>query len=327
MKIGIPRGLAIYEYQTLFIEFFKNLNIEVVMSDKTNREILKDGINNSLQESCLASKIFMGHVANLVKRQYKEKIDYIFIPRICSFENSQTICVKFYAIYDICKNVFDANFVTVNVDYNKNKTELKSFISLGRKLNKSIANSIRAYILAKKSEEKYNNNRYIEQTSLIKRKTDKLKVLIVSHPYVLYDEILGKRIINILKKQNIEIFFANINSFNMINPKIFKRIRINNIGDKNYEQISNTIFWKSSKNLLNGISTNLENIDGIIYLSVFPCGTDSLVNELAMRKITDIPSLNLLLDEQDSDVGIHTRIESFLDILSMNKNNNIKVSG
>ena len=26
MKIGIPRGLAIYEYQTLFIEFFKNLN-------------------------------------------------------------------------------------------------------------------------------------------------------------------------------------------------------------------------------------------------------------------------------------------------------------
>ena len=113
----------------------------------------------------------------------------------------------------------------------------------------------------------------------------------------------------------------------MINPKIFKRIRINNIGDKNYEQISNTIFWKSSKNLLNGISTNLENIDGIIYLSVFPCGTDSLVNELAMRKITDIPSLNLLLDEQDSDVGIHTRIESFLDILSMNKNNNIKVSG
>ncbi len=327
MKIGIPRGLAIYEYQTLFIEFFKNLNIEIVMSDKTNREILKDGINYSLQESCLASKIFMGHVANLVKRQNKEKIDYIFVPRICSFENSQTICVKFYGIYDICKNVFDANFVTLNIDYNKNKTELKSFVSLGRKLNKSVTDSIRAYILARKSEEKYNNDRYIKQTSLIRCITSKLKVLIVSHPYVLYDEILGKRIINILKKENTDIFFANINSFNMMNPKIFKRIRNNKTIEKNYERISNTIFWKSSKNLLNGISSNLNYIDGIIYLSVFPCGTDSLVNELAMRKITNVPSLNILVDEQDSDVGILTRIESFLDILNMKKNNNIKVSG
>ena len=51
MKIGIPRGLAYDEYPILFREFFKNLKIDIVMSNKTNPEILKDGINISLQES------------------------------------------------------------------------------------------------------------------------------------------------------------------------------------------------------------------------------------------------------------------------------------
>ena len=45
-----------------------------------------------------------------------------------------------------------------------------------------------------------------------------------------------------------------------------------------------------------------------------------------MRKIKDKSSINLVLDEQDADTGINTRLESFLDILNMNKEN-IKVSG
>ena len=46
MKIGIPRGLGIYEYPILFIKFFEYLGIDVVMSDKSNSNILKEGINN-----------------------------------------------------------------------------------------------------------------------------------------------------------------------------------------------------------------------------------------------------------------------------------------
>lgn len=324
MKIGIPRGLGIYEYPVLFVKFFENLGIEVVMSDKTNPEILKDGIDKSLIESCLASKIFIGHVANLVKRSKKENIDYIFIPRLCTFENNQTICVKFFAIYDICKNIFDSKFLTLNIDYEKKNTEFNSFLNLGKILGKSKGKIIHAYIKARKMQRIYDENKYNKQLSEIKNISDKLKVLIVAHPYVLYDEMLGKRIIRSLKKENAKVFFANINSFSMQNPKFFRWIR-----DKNseYINISNSIFWKSSKNLLNGLSSNLNNIDGIIYLSVFPCGTDSLVNELAVRKIKDIPSLNLVLDEQNADAGVNTRIESFLDILNMNKNNNMKVSG
>lgn len=321
MKIGIPKGFGFYEYPVLFETFFKNLGFDIVYSNNTSDEILKAGLDNSLSESCLASKIFIGHVANLVKRKKKEKIDYIFIPRLCNFENSQTTCVKLYGIYDICNNVFDCNFITLNIDYQK-KAELRAFLELGKKLNINRRKTIRAYLDARKKQNEYDKNIYLNQLIDIKsdiKKENEIKILIVAHPYVLYDEFLGKRIIRILENNKAKVFFSNINSFSMANPKILRWKKEKN----SYLNISDTIFWKSSKNLLNGIIENINNVDGIVYLSVFPCGTDSLVNELAIRRINNIPSINLVLDEQDSDAGIHTRIESFLDILEMNKENKV----
>lgn len=321
MKIGIPRGLGIYEYPILFKNFFENLGFEVVLSGKTDLQILQNGLDNSLSESCLASKIFIGHVADLVKKSENDKIDYIFIPRLCNFENSQTTCVKLFAIYDICNNIFNSKFITLNIDYEHN-AEFKAFLKLGKELNMSSPKIVKAYINARKSQREYNRNVYLKQIKEISNSIHDTKVLIVAHPYVLYDELLGMKIVRYLKKENIKVFFANINSLSMENPKFF---RWKKEKSRDYLNISDTIFWKSSKNLLNGLSTNINNVDGIIYISVFPCGTDSLVNELAIRKVNDIPSINLVLDEQDSDVGIYTRMESFLDILRMNKASNGKM--
>ena len=50
-------------------------------------------------------------------------------------------------------------------------------------------------------------------------------------------------------------------------------------------------------------------------MSVFPCGLDSLVNELVMRKL-DKPYINLVIDDIESNGGIETRIESFIDIIN-----------
>lgn len=323
MKIGIPLGLSIYEYPILFVNFFKYLNIEVVFSEKTNPAILSNGVKYSLSESCLASKIFIGHVANLVDRMKNEKIDYIFIPRLCTFENNQTTCVKLFAVYDICNNIFDANFLTLNIDYEKNSTELNAFLKLGKKINKKVPECIHAYLMARKDQKSYDKKKLDEQLKEINKHDSKKRVILVAHPYIAYDNILGKKITKLLERQNVNVIFANINEFSMQNPKFFKLVK-----DKKYEynNISETIFWKSSKNLLNGICSNLNNIDGIVYLSVFPCGTDSLVNELAMRKIKDVPYINIVLDEQDADAGLQTRIESFVDILNM-KERDEKVIG
>ena len=40
-----------------------------------------------------------------------------------------------------------------------------------------------------------------------------------------------------------------------------------------------------------------------------------MVNEMIIRRIKDRPILNLLLDSQDGNAGIETRLESFVDII------------
>jgi predicted nucleotide-binding protein (sugar kinase/HSP70/actin superfamily) len=62
-----------------------------------------------------------------------------------------------------------------------------------------------------------------------------------------------------------------------------------------------------------------EKADGIILVSAFPCGPDSMTNELLIRRIKGIPVLPLILDIQSGMAGIETRIESFLDIIRFQK--------
>ena len=163
MKVGLPKAMITYEYPVLYTRFFELLGIEVVFSEDTNTKILNDGIKYSASETCLANKIYLGHVANLVERKDKEKIDYIFIPRVAFFDKKETVCVKFYALYDICKNTFDAKFITLNVDYSCKETEFKAFVSLGIRLGFKFSKSVMAYVRAKKAQDEYNKKEYNTQ--------------------------------------------------------------------------------------------------------------------------------------------------------------------
>ncbi len=58
-----------------------------------------------------------------------------------------------------------------------------------------------------------------------------------------------------------------------------------------------------------------DKIDGIVLVSAFPCGPDSMTDDAIMRCIEGVPILNLMIDAQSGTAGVQTRIESFVDIL------------
>ena len=74
-----------------------------------------------------------------------------------------------------------------------------------------------------------------------------------------------------------------------------------------------------NRELLGSISKYHNDVNCIILLTAFPCGPDSMVNEMIIRRIKDRPILNLLLDSQDGNAGIETRLESFIDIIHFRK--------
>lgn len=81
------------------------------------------------------------------------------------------------------------------------------------------------------------------------------------------------------------------------------------------QRFSPTNRWLMSRELVGSVLLHKDQVDGIILLSAFPCGLDSMANELLMRKIKQVPILNLVLDAQRGMAGVETRLESFVDII------------
>lgn len=101
--IGIPRGLLYYRYATLWCTFFEELGRRVVVSSPTDRAILEAGDHRSVDECCLASKIYMGHVEALLQN---DEVDAIFIPSVDNLGHNDSFCTKFQALPDLVSNTF-----------------------------------------------------------------------------------------------------------------------------------------------------------------------------------------------------------------------------
>ena len=290
MKIGIPRSLYYYHYKDLWINFFDYLNIDVIVSPETNKDILDLGLKYSTDEMCLSLKNYIGHVAYL-----KDKCDYVLVPRIDNYGINNQTCTNFLASYDIINNMFDINILNYNINLRNNETELKGFINIGNILgidNKKIKD---AYIYSKVKSSKTKKENILN--NLKKLKSDKKKVLLVGHPYNIYDELIGTPVIDLLKELNVEIIYSDL-FFDKDESKKYTK----------------ELYWKYSKENISSISKCIDKIDGIIFLSSFPCGLDSLVNELVMRKLNK-HYINIIIDDNSISGGIETRIESFVDII------------
>ena len=295
MKIGIPRAFLYYKYHVLWETFFEELGIEYIVSPETNKDILKRGTMHAIDESCLSSKIYTGHVDYLI-----DKCDYIFIPRIASFSNHKDIvCSKFQAIYDVINNTYRENNLKIlyySIDVINKDTELKAFLKMGKFLGKKKVQIMKAYYIAKQAEKTAKMLDLNNQNNLLK--SNNPKILIVSHPYNIYDEYVGK-------------------------PIILACVVDEKQARDRAKKISKTLPWTFNKELVGAIDIYKDQVDGIILASSFPCGPDSLVNEMIIRRFKGKPIVNLTLDGQEGTAGLETRLESFVDIIKLRKEENI----
>jgi len=296
MKVGIPRALQYYFYENLWLNFFKNIGVETVVSPATNKEIVEMGVNNSIDEACFSSKIFIGHVEYLL-----DKCDMIFVPRIENSAIREEYCTRIFGLYDLVKNTFPGvKLLHAEVNYLYRKKESNAFVEIGAALGKSKEESLEAYKDALSTAESVKETKILQQEELLN--SDGAKVLIFSHAYNTYDACIGKEITDFFAANNIKVAYADV-----INEKEAQALTKQSYGKK--------VYWKVSAQLIGGIEKYKDQVDGIILISTFPCGPDSIFNELLIRLIKDKPILSLIIDEQDAGAGIQTRLESFTDII------------
>lgn len=299
ITIGIPKALLYYKYKDLWVKFFENLGCEIIISPNTNREILENGKKYVLDEACLPMKIYMGHVFYLL-----DKCDYILTYRISCLKKHEKVCTNFMALYDLTRNIFDKRFIHYNIDVEHGEAEEYSFVTMGLELGFSYRKIQAAYKDAKRYQ-KLMQERYQSKQKMILGSSKGVKILIAGHPYNLYDNLIGKEISDYLKKEDIDLLYSDMYDT--------KYVEIDS------KKISSDNYFTFNKEILGSIESLKNEVDGIILLTTFPCGPDSLSDEMIVRYLKT-PLLLLVIDEANSDTGLITRLESFVDILKERRN-------
>ena len=286
-----------YYDKDLWIEFFKNLGIDVIISPNTNKKIVDSGTKLAPSEACLSLKIYLGHIIEL-----KDKCDYILIPRLYSLKKNEQVCTNFNALYDLVNNLFDVNILNYNVDISTKNYQLLGFLSIGEQLGFFYIKSYKGYKYAEKIKRMKQKKQELLQQKEIEENKDKIKILLAGHPYNLYDSLIGKSVIDFLKGNNITILYSD-----KINHELV---------DEECRKISTDIHWTHNKEIVASTKYYEDIVDGIILISSFPCGPDSLMNEQISHKIKKVPIITLIFEDLNNDAGIITRLESFIDILN-----------
>ena len=203
ITIGIPKALLYYKYGDLWTFFFEELGCDVIISPNTSKRILEDGIKLSMDEACMAMKIYMGHVNYLL-----DKCDYILVPRLKCIKKHEKLCTNFSALYDLVRNTFDKEIIHYNVDVEHKEDEFYAFTTMGLSLGFPYRKIASAYKIAKEKDHMLKSRKLSHQKAIIAT-SNKIKILLAGHPYNLYDEYIGKQIVTLLENSNIDIIYSD----------------------------------------------------------------------------------------------------------------------
>ena len=303
ISVGLPKALFYFEHCELWSEFFRQLGVDVVVSDSTNKSILDKGMSISNSEYCLPLKVFMGHVESIA-----DKVDYIFIPRYNSIDKNEFACPKFCALPDLVKLDLNREVKILEAEINLHKHPeklLETLVKISRELKLSTFTTIMAF---KNSLEKIKS----EEKNLAQDKEseciDTNQIAILGHSYILGDGFINMRLNEKVKKAGFETVLPN-------------NLNINKNDLRRYaEPYSKEGFWSAGVENL-GTAFYLagkRKIKGAIYITPFACGIDSIVAEIIEMRYSNmynIPFLKLTIDEQTGEAGFNTRLEAFFDVL------------
>jgi predicted nucleotide-binding protein (sugar kinase/HSP70/actin superfamily) len=303
ITIGLPKAMMFYEHGRLWEKFFKELGCKVVSSGDTNRQILDLGVKYSSSETCLPVKVLTGHVAVL-----NDESDYVFIPRYTSTDVHEYTCPKMCGLPDMVRHGFKKPLQLMEVAVDFNKGEAKTIQSL-RGISKTLGCEYEnvSHTFLKTVKDGLKGDMELANIEPIWQK-NKPCIAVLGHPYMIYDNFLSMDLISKLKAKD----------YNVLTPANLKR-EVKRSNAQPYQD-GRYFYGVGFENIGSAFAFSQDsNVKGIIYLTPFACGIDSLVTEFIeqrLKNIRQLPFMKITIDEHTGETGFDTRIEAFLDILN-----------
>ena len=308
--VGIPRGLLCYRFGWLWKAYFESLGRTVQVSPESDRGIYEAGQAAAVDECCLASKVYMGHVQALLDMDPAP--DALFIPSIAGMDVHKRFCTRFQSLPDMVRNTFyerRPRILSFAVEeIHQGLDEEHGYIGLARRMGATEKEAKRAWKAGERAQKQHDDQLARAQEAVItaQRKLPEserpLTILVAAHPYVAHDPFIGGVAVDCLREMGAEVLFADETD----HDRAYRRSLT----------FSETMPWTINRELVGSILLLHDHVDGIVVMSTFPCGPDSMTDDIIARFIKGKPLLTLTLDAQSGTAGLETRIESFIDILT-----------
>ncbi len=283
--------------------------------------------------------------------QLKEKVDYLFIPRLVSLHRTYIMCPKFRGAPDIVRLATERKVSVIDevIDLRKGGVSFfQSFLEIGKKLGASKQESRKAFREAEDSFSKFQKS-WVDRINRLptgqlfevniptpalrrvqgspephmvqgatssvevggKETKSPLRVALIGHPYNLFDIDINKDLLSLAKSLGMEAVTSDLLSDKEIDHEV--------------SDLSKEIYWSSGREIVGSLFHFLSGgVDGVVFLTSFKCGIDALLQEFIKRRLKmrggpSLPLLILSLDEHTGREGLMTRLEAFRDVVEERK--------
>ncbi|MBI5562008.1 MAG: CoA activase [Deltaproteobacteria bacterium] len=305
--IGIPRILFMYEMYPFWKAFFDNLGYRTQLSSPTNKEVIRNGMDRIVTETCFPIKVAHGHVQDLMDKGVKK----IFLPSIVNMRPAKAgqphtqLCPYVQTIPYLCGAAFDykkagCEILRPVVHFNQPEAGLrKEFYAFGKTLDRDKRAVDAALRSAFGAWDEFNRRLVARGKEAI----DALKpadtaLVIVGRAYNTTDTGLNLELPKKLRDMGtIAIPFDMLPVDSIIEGAL-----------------ADDMYWKSGQRIL--AAAKIVRDDArlfAVYITNFGCGPDSFISHFFKDASSGKPFLQLEIDEHSADAGAITRCEAFLD--------------
>ena len=302
--VGLNRSLTVHTLFPLYSHFFAELGYEVVLPDEPSPE----GIQQQSAAFCYPIELSHGYMYDLIKNK---KPDYVFLPQVkglyvANSPEEGIICpmaqAEPYYLSATWEELSNEKMLAPVLDFKDGFDEVfDKFMALAEYIGEGRLKAHKAWEKAIKAQQKFHQR--------LKEKGQEALEKVENHPANRATVIFGRPYNAFATEANLGIPHKFASRGELVIP--FDMLPIER------EEVFDQMYWSIGQLILKGSKfvSNHPQLFGT-YITNFSCGPDAFLLNYFREDNGNKPTLTLELDSHTADVGLNTRIEAFLDIVS-----------
>lgn len=306
MKMGLLGCLLHYPLGPFWETFFRELGWTVLVSPALSRDDFDRNRHRFAGDICMPVESVAGHMAWM-----KDRVDFVFVPKLLDRRGDLYICPVCAGLPSVIRHVFAEGPAVCSFPLTPfsppDRAAVRALTARGcsrREIGRAHAAARERYAAL---EAEWGTGRPrrpgFRATSDSAAAPPRL-ILVLGMPYVLSDPLTNGNLFGMLRRRGCEVVVP----LNLVPRSMVRRVHV----------AGYPLYWSFAGMSVHALEVALKECrpDGVVYLSSFACGVDSVVVPIVQsvcRRCEDLPSLLLTVDEHASAAHLEVRLEAFLD--------------